>query len=65
MLPPQPTNFGFIGRIWPELLIHCRDAEQAAVSNPRVAGIEARFVLEHVVAGGGQQLHTAGILTIS
>ncbi|WP_040358215.1 DEAD/DEAH box helicase family protein [Corynebacterium durum] len=49
MLPPQPTNFGFIGRIWPELLIHCRDAEQAAVSNPRVAGIEARFVLERLV----------------
>ena len=49
MLPPQPTNFGFIGQIWPELLIHCRDAEQAAVSNPRVAGIEARFVLERLV----------------
>ena len=49
MLPPQPTNFGFIGRIWPELLIHCRDAEQAAVSNPRVAGIEARFILERLV----------------
>lgn len=49
MLPPQSTNFGFIGRIWPELLIHCRDAEQAAVSNPRVAGIEARFVLERLV----------------
>jgi hypothetical protein len=49
MLPPQPTNFGFIGRIWPKLLIHCRDAEQAAVSNPHVAGMEARFILERLV----------------
>ena len=49
MLPPQPTNFGFIGPIWPKLLIHCRDAEQAAVSNPRVAGMEARFILERLV----------------
>ena len=49
MLPPQPTNFGFIGLIWPKLLIHCRDAEQAAVSNPHVAGMEARFILERLV----------------
>ena len=49
MLPPQPTNFGFIGPIWPKLLIHCRDAEQAAVSNPHVAGMEARFILERLV----------------
>lgn len=49
MLPPQSTNFGFIGPIWPKLLIHCRDAEQAAVSNPRVAGMEARFILERLV----------------
>lgn len=49
MLPPQLTNFGFIGQIWPELLIHCRNAEQTAVSNPRVAGIEARFILERLV----------------
>ncbi len=34
MLPPQPTNFGFIGRIWPELLIHCRDAEGCGQKSP-------------------------------
>jgi len=49
MITPQPSNFAFIGRVWPELLIHCRNAEQSAVSNPRVAGIEARFTLERLV----------------
>lgn len=49
MIAPQPTNFAFVGRVWPELLIHCRNVEQSAVSSPRAAGVEARFVLERLV----------------
>ena len=49
MITPQPTNFAFVGRVWPELLIHCRNVEQSAVSNPRAAGVEARFTLERLV----------------
>lgn len=49
MTAPQPTNFAFVGRVWPELLIHCRNVEQSAVSNPRAAGVEARFTLERLV----------------
>lgn len=46
---PVPTNFAFVGVVWPSLLIECRRAEQSALSDPRASGFQARRVLEQVV----------------
>lgn len=45
----KPSNFGFVGAVFPALLMDCRHAEEAAASNPRAATIQARFVAEQVV----------------
>lgn len=46
---PTPTNFAFVGMVWPSLLIECRRAEQSALSDPRSSGFQSRRVLEQVV----------------
>lgn len=46
---PKPSNFGFVGAVFPALLMDCRHVEEAAVSNPRAAAVQTRFVAEQVV----------------
>ena len=49
----QPTgtqsNFGFVGLAFPALANDCRHVEDSAVSNPRAAMMQARFITEQVV----------------
>ncbi|WP_018024258.1 DEAD/DEAH box helicase family protein [Corynebacterium ulceribovis] len=49
----QPTgtqsNFGFVGLAFPALANDCRQVEDSAVSNPRAAMMQARFITEQVV----------------
>lgn len=47
--PARPSNFTFVAQAWPELIIECRRVEEAAISNPRAAMFQARYVLERVV----------------
>lgn len=56
MTSPQPStsNFGFVGRVWPALLIECRQAEAAAVTNPRGSAFQSRRILEQVVRHIGE-----------
>ncbi|MBC6831737.1 helicase [Corynebacterium sp. LK29] len=42
------SNFGFVGSVFPGLLADCRNAEGAALSNPRAAAMQTRFVAEQV-----------------
>lgn len=49
MTTPAPSNFSFIGKVWPALLNDCLQAERSALSDPRVASFRARHVLERIV----------------
>lgn len=49
MTAPAPSNFSFIGRVWPALLNDCLQAERSAHSDPRVACFRSRHVLERIV----------------
>ncbi|QTH59878.1 DEAD/DEAH box helicase family protein [Corynebacterium hindlerae] len=49
MTTPPRTNFGFVGLTFPRLLAECRNAEAAAVSNPRGALFQVRYVAEQIV----------------
>ncbi|WP_426716270.1 DEAD/DEAH box helicase family protein [Corynebacterium auriscanis] len=44
-----PSNFGFVGRVWPALLNDCVQAERNALNNPVVTCFYARRVLERLV----------------
>ncbi|WP_288792355.1 DEAD/DEAH box helicase family protein [uncultured Corynebacterium sp.] len=48
-ITPRPSNFGFVGQAWPQLIIECRNAEDAALTNPRASMFQSRFVLEQVI----------------
>lgn len=49
MTAPAPSNFHFIGRVWPALLNDCLQAERSALSDPRVSCFRSRHVLEKLV----------------
>lgn len=49
MTTPPRTNFGFVGLTFPRLLAECRNAEAAAVSNPRGSLFQVRYVAEQIV----------------
>lgn len=42
------TNFGFVGAAFPSLLADCRNAEAAALSNPRASAFQSRYVAERL-----------------
>ena len=48
-ITPRPSNFGFVGQAWPQLIIECRNVEDAALTNPRASMFQSRFVLEQVI----------------
>ncbi|GAB3691008.1 DEAD/DEAH box helicase family protein [Corynebacterium nasicanis] len=49
MTSPSPSNFAFIGRVWPALLRDCLQAERTALSDPKVSCFLSRHVLERLV----------------
>lgn len=49
MTAPAPSNFAFLGRVWPALLRDCVQAERTALSDPKVSCFLSRHVLERLV----------------
>lgn len=53
MTPPPvhiaPSNFGFVGRVWPALLVECRGVERDVRANPTASVMGARRVMERLV----------------